>query len=87
MEIFWEIPLRLYPDVCQLLWDAHQAEVHGEHLLCEELKEKVRLLPGYPTNFNPDFDTIVVVPKGARITVEAFSGLVGPNEQPLTKSN
>ena len=78
-EVFWQIPLRNYTDVCQMLWEARQCEVGGDRSGADELKERIRLLPGFPVYYDPAHDTIVVVPKGARITVQPHSGLLPQN--------
>lgn len=79
MDIYWKVPLRIYPDVCGLLWECAQAERVGDTNTANELKEQIRLLPGYPIDYNPDYDTIVVVPRDARITIEALHSYTQPS--------
>lgn len=83
MEIYWEVPILRYPEVCEMLWECLQAEREGNRTGADELREAIRMLPGYPTNYNPQHDVIMVVPKGAKISIQPHSGIVGNNEKPL----
>ena len=78
-NIYWEVELRHFADVSELLWETAQAQRNHDHSLAAELIEEVRRLPGFPRHYDPAHDIINVVPKGVRLTLApALSGLPQP---------
>jgi hypothetical protein len=66
--IRWEVPLSNYLEVCALIAEAHEVSQTGPQSKLDELVERIRRTPGYPNSRTVE-DTVVVVPKDARLFI------------------
>lgn len=69
-EYVWKIDLADYLDVCDLIMEADRLSSIGAKQKLEEVVDRLMRYPGYPSQRRPE-DVVVVVPKDARIWIEA----------------